>query len=570
MMHQTLLKSLFSLIFLVLLQPLAGKAQSKYCPTALRNSETRITLTNFSLYTDFVPGDYVATVLFDQMDPNCGIFSGFSNNVRITKLANLAECVPGSSGAGLCLDFEPFYSPECYTNRFPAAYADDGTPINSLNNGSTSIEIRRLGETDPIITLNYFDNEMYECIIAPLGMIWKVDLSSSRPTSTSVALTWTSTAEANMVKYSIEKSLDGSNWKKIGEVAANGTGPTASPYDYTYKFTDFAAVKFGTTNSVFYRGAQYRVIAIDRDCRKSNSRTVVDGCTASNQSCPISYTPPTLAADCIAPSTAPFLTGPSKICSTDSSAALYKLKNLMGDAKIVWSVYPSYAAKVIPAGRMCLLQKTGNAAATLSCSVTRGSVTTVYQMAIIVGIPPLSVSSTQTIDNCTKAMTYKATVYQLPGTTGFNYVWYQNGVYQGAGLSKTWNIPKGSSINYEVRYAGPCGISTYYGSASNGGLVLQSMQFTASPNPAKSKLTVSQAALPACLVPMEATYFAQDDAVYESHVYDLNGNLKKTAKFPEKQKKVDIDISALPNGKYLLQVLKDKKVVSTQQFIIDK
>ena len=56
---------------------------------------------------------------------------------------------------------------------------------------------------------------------------------SCRPFANKNVLTWTVAAEANVLKYEIEKSENGTSWLKAGEVASRGNSSNAVSYSFT-------------------------------------------------------------------------------------------------------------------------------------------------------------------------------------------------------------------------------------------------------------------------------------------------------------------------------------------------
>ncbi|RZK92877.1 MAG: T9SS type A sorting domain-containing protein [Hymenobacter sp.] len=79
-------------------------------------------------------------------------------------------------------------------------------------------------------------------------------------------LTWTTASEVNSAYFDVERSLDGTSYTKIGQVAAKGNSTTSS----NYTFTD-ASVAARANGAVYYRLHQ-----VDRDATASYSpvRTV--------------------------------------------------------------------------------------------------------------------------------------------------------------------------------------------------------------------------------------------------------------------------------------------------------
>ena len=85
-----------------------------------------------------------------------------------------------------------------------------------------------------------------------------------------VQLNWRTASERNSARFSVERSLDGRQFSKIGELAAQGT--KTSPTDYTY-----VDIQPSTRNQIPQAPLYYRLLQVDLDGSASYSpvRTVV-------------------------------------------------------------------------------------------------------------------------------------------------------------------------------------------------------------------------------------------------------------------------------------------------------
>lgn len=540
-MKKVLLKALVFIFVFVFIKPGTVLSQSSpYCPTGMVNNATNIALSNTLLAGNFPTGDYYVTIINDNWYNNSGGCFVDNQLVHITSTSNLSNCFAGAMAApGICI---PNPNPSC---PFP-----DG---NAFQSGSTSIVINHL-DGSLFLILNYTDYNLDDCIYIAVPVHWNnypnLDWNTSR-----AIISWTTYDETDMDHFSIEKSVDGANFYKIGQVAATNTQTT-----HNYSFT----------STIINRMNYYRVVAIDIDCNKQYSAIVWARCpnTTSSTICPDNFTPPNLPADCSGPVNPAFINGPNQIC--DSSKKLFRLMNVKGSMPVTWSFSPSGIATVRPIGRFCLLTPTGTGAGTLTATYVKDGVTYNITKAVTIGLPQLTVYTENTLDACSSFYTHTATVYPFPGTTGIQYQWYVNGSPSGSGLSRSWTLPISQNIFYEVRYNSPCGVSHYYGS-TNGLILARAPEFTISPNPAKSMIKISRRPLPCGFPPQKpALQQAASDKTTFVKVFDMYGALRKTVQFKTVNSTMELNASGLPSGWYFIHIIKDGKTVSTEKVWLEK
>ncbi|NII28624.1 hypothetical protein HB364_26305 [Pseudoflavitalea sp. X16] len=521
-MNKFLLRSIPLMLLLMLLKPPGTQAQSAYCPTGIYNNDQFVGLVSQNIYNVFTDGDYRVTLIVGNT--NCVIVDELVNITRTTTMGNLIASAP-TGGQGIVFNF-------------PAPPCGGLPPNNGLQSGPVSILIRRDAEPDPFVILNYFENNLDECvfIVVPVTFgAFTVNLLSS---PSRVKLNWTTYDESDIDHFTVEKSIDGANWYKIGHIAAANNSVN------NYEFYD---------NSPNYRN-YYRIVSVDIDCRKHYTLIRTVNCST----CPTTFTPPSITPDCYVPPPTPYVSGPSSIC--DNARKIYRLNNLKGDAQVTWSVSPAHLATIVQGSRLAAVTPTiYPGVGTLTATVVKDGVTTSYSQTVVFGIPPIWASgSTTTTGYCNPVTQFTATVYLLPGTHPYNYNWYQNGSYIGSGSSYTWTISAGQTIYYEVKYNGPCGQSVYAGSSSGGGPieVRKAPTYTVSVNPGGGDITVLK---PICPPPPAEPRLGKSLKLFEKRsvdikVYDMYGNFRKAATMSSTATRFTISTRGLPTGLYYIHI----------------
>lgn len=535
-MRKTLLRATAFFFAFILVRSTTVHAQFPYCPVGMFNNGTSIALSNSAIYADFPPGDYKLTVIndiwFNSTPNNCYVFD---IPVTVTKTTNLSTCVPGAPAApGICIS-----NPNAIDCSYPMGASGTG---NGLQQGATTILLKQLNSDDPFLTLNYFDYSLDECIYIALPVTWNPYPTLNWSTSQAV-ISWTTYGESNMDHFSVEKSTDGITYYKIAHVAATNTG---SPHTYSH------------TSYIINRKNYYRIVAVDLDCNKQYSNIVYANCPSnvSNSICPATFTPPNLTPDCTVSGTQPYIWGADYIC--DNSKKLYRINNLKGNYPVTWSISPSYLATVSQAGRYCVVTPASSGIGTLTATYVKNGVTYSYSKNITIGIPPITVYTQNTIDQCSSFYTHTATISPFPGTNGIQYTWYVNGSSIGAGIQKTWNLPSTQWVSYEVRFNGYCGTSYYYGSTM--GLIYDRPvvpEFSVSPNPAKAMIKISRRPPPCGFEPFfSRASLAKDRSTYVK-VFDMFGGLRKMTQFKPGASTMDINAAGLPAGWYYINIIRD-------------
>jgi trimeric autotransporter adhesin len=113
------------------------------------------------------------------------------------------------------------------------------TPTNTQPDGPGTIQVvtPTRGTFANGYTLTYIFTNGFSGFGAgvPGRMNTTLVLSGQLQNNGDIKLDWVTSAEVNSTKFEIEKSYDGVNFKKLGEMAASGTKYTPSNYTYTDK-----------------------------------------------------------------------------------------------------------------------------------------------------------------------------------------------------------------------------------------------------------------------------------------------------------------------------------------------
>lgn len=528
-----------------------------YCPLARHNNDYTITLQNPDLYNNFVAGSYLARIGWTT-DGSDGCLTK-EQAVTITKTTNLGTCVSGASGSGICITFPTpveFEFP-CVIGTLPSADGLDAYYVSiaiTTNPGASPFFTMDFGPENisgPDPTLDFC-----EYIVIPVNWSPLAATLLSGPNRTQ--LTWTAYTESNLDHYSIEKSIDAITYYKIGQVAAVGS----TPHNYSY------------IDANPKRNNYYRVVAVDIDCRRTVSLIRPVTCSA----CPIPFTPPSVTPDCPAPNTSPTILGLASVCDTNTH--LYRLKNVLGQVQATWSISPSTIATLKPAGRLVGVKRNGTASgtATLTCTVVKGSFTSYYTKTITFGASSDPIAGNYSTSFDEAGMLDPNTYLYVHG---YSNVWlfinypYTNPTwtYQGGSITPNgWNysvnayeffmpVDGWGTMQVTASIAGGCPKSQMFTFiASSGWRGIVSDYFATSP----SKHLIRVAVKPdAKITDTKRKLASQVGKPATIKVFDMLGNLRKTAIMANGRTSMDIDAVNLSSGWYFVQIIHDQKNVET-------
>jgi hypothetical protein len=217
--------------------------------------------------------------------------------------------------------------------------------------------------------------------------------------------------------------------------------------------------------------------------------------------------------------------------------------------------------------QVTLLKKNASSGVTLTATLSGCSnPITKY---IAVGTPTPVV--TATINRCPYL---DATMSNAPGAT--SYEWWLTDentgattAYPGSGISKGFQLTSSDVYDVEGAYTNACGTSAQayaYGYQCGGSSSLAATPLVAlSPNPSSGTVRIGFArssAAASAASPVERK-------VYQVRVMDARGVVRRSFSYPGGQTNVSVDISALTNGIYTVQVF-DNKTWTSSQVVLTK
>ena len=172
----------------------------------------------------------------------------------VTRYENLVSGWQGNANANDILNGTPYPAfDNWYIKMLFKWHLNDPVSTKEINRNNAVFAIQ--GNRNPYIDHPEYVYLVWECTgILPVNII---DFTAQNNNET-VLLKWYATNEANFKKYEIERSIDGTGFYKIGEVAGSNLA--------NYSFTD---KNLPNANTVFYR-----LKMIDIDGQFSNSKIV--------------------------------------------------------------------------------------------------------------------------------------------------------------------------------------------------------------------------------------------------------------------------------------------------------
>ena len=172
----------------------------------------------------------------------------------VTRYENLVSGWQGNANANDILNGTPYPAfDNWYIKMLFKWHLNDPVSTKEINRNNAVFAIQ--GNRNPYIDHPEYVYLVWECTgILPVNII---DFTAQNNNET-VLLKWYATNEANFKKYEIERSIDGTGFYKIGEVAGSNLA--------NYSFTD---KNLPNANTVFYR-----LKMIDIDGQFSNSKII--------------------------------------------------------------------------------------------------------------------------------------------------------------------------------------------------------------------------------------------------------------------------------------------------------
>lgn len=549
----SLIKLSCLLACLQLLMPLTGRSQTQLDPCPVKRIYANSNYIGLSLsypFPGWVDGTY--TLLFFSEQTGCFLTA----DVSFSNTTNFAQYFPAVTTEELQ---DPFA-----TN---AGIIIDISAVNSCNNlttadirqGATILNGFRGNPQTNFLSLTLVDGSVQECIADILPVTF-TSFTATLDSSARAVLNWTTANQSDIHHFSIEKMNSYTSWKKIAEVlpGAGGTG--------SYSWTD-PLVTFNAT---------YRIIEVSNKCVKTISP---ERYVANNGMSTFTA----ITADC-----GPFIKGKDTICTTGPQ--LFYLANVRGQQTVTWTVTPSTLGTVKQMGLAAVFTPAANAYNTgyITATLQLPGGNQVMYKNIKVGKPNISVSTTNTYNDCGITYGHTATINPISGTTGANYSWYAgwtSSTYIGTGLSKYWNVPVGQTQYYQIRFTSYCGVSIYNGSSSPGGVEVRQAgnNYTLKSNFVRGgNINVALKLIPPCPQPpgpdpirsMErpspASLKPSNNTTIDIKVYDMYGNVKKVAKVAAGANQLTVHAPELPSGWYYLHITEPGKGTEKHKIWIER
>jgi hypothetical protein len=543
------LAGILLLVVCMLWRPSGASAQM--CSMFLSNNTTKIGLAVLDyVYNTFTQNTYYVTYIY--ADPSGNICIGvWDQPVSVTKTTDMSTVFPGS-GSAKGLVFEIPAGTIC--NSANGTFPDN----NGLRQGSFSLSIRNVLGADPFFVVDYTDGQDDQCFYTPLPVTFG-PFTANIISASAIKLNWTTYTESMVDHFSIEKSLNGADWYKIGQVPAAGDSYTP----LNYEFIDDHARR---------NTSYYRIVSVDLDCRKQYSDVVVVNCAFCS---PFIITP-VVPPDCVGPNTNPYIDGPATIC--DNSSKLFRIKNIDGFIRTSWSFSAPSLATIKYVGRMAVLTPTGvPGLGTLYATVVRGNVTTTYEMQVEFGTAGAVLSgwcSSSGFEPCGNSYEFTATVNMFPGTSGVSYHWYLNGSYIGTGQEQTWSVYPGPETHFEVYYYDYCGTATWSGSTQDCNIFKgtatpkESSRYKLLQNPTRN--TIAIMLTKRCPIDQLKSRAMPNGHSVIIKLFDAQGVLRKTTRVSTANNKLSVNAGDLPAGLYFVHILEERKETATLKVLLEK
>jgi hypothetical protein len=211
-MKNFLSKSLLLAIVFILLKP--PKTEAQYCPVQVYNNSTTIGIVSPGLYNAVSNGTYQITMISSIIDPGpngeCWLQAGLGNTVTVTKSQDVMGQISGvanSGGWGIYFNVAAALA----SNNCPNSLPLDQTPPNDWNaiqEGAFSLELIPVqgGGGNVIVTVNFTDFNMDDCVITIVPVIWGNFTTTKLTSPNRVKLDWQTHTEQDVDHFSVYKA----------------------------------------------------------------------------------------------------------------------------------------------------------------------------------------------------------------------------------------------------------------------------------------------------------------------------------------------------------------------------
>jgi len=261
--------------------------------------------------------------------------------------------------------------------------------------------------------------------------------------------------------------------------------------------------------------------------------------------------------------------------STLCGSMVVTLANIPPGITPNWTATPSGLANVPLSGNPINVTRTANANGLLTITSSFNDACGIYSLSktIVVGTPSISIDGPSAICPCTCCNMYST--IDIPGATYNWTVTPSSGNYV-SGIDNQAELIVTSPCTLAVDITTPCGIISssrriflQFPDQCSGGCSLPS--YVISPNPAQNSITIStfsnQKSVKQDLKTSSDNLKIMDIKIVK--IYNINGRLIKRQDFGGNLSQVQMDVSKLPNGIYLLEI-SDGEYNEEQRIIINR
>ncbi|NOU17253.1 MAG: T9SS type A sorting domain-containing protein [Bacteroidales bacterium] len=253
------------------------------------------------------------------------------------------------------------------------------------------------------------------------------------------------------------------------------------------------------------------------------------------------------------------LSGPSFVCSSNST---FTVNNLPSGCSVAWS----------SSSNLSLSYASGNTATYIANGSGNGWVqATIANSCSSIPLPKISVTvgnSTPSISAQQISASGEPTTVEFTATAYSNatYNWYVNGILQQNEINNVFDLYFPCRVTKTVKCSltNFCGTSAFSNSIAPTGECTRIANYSVSPNPASSMVTLSVANTNKIADSAMITYSSFDFV----RVFDLQGNLKKFLKY-SKTINASINIADLKRGVYIFEI-GNNEYTEKHQVIINK
>lgn len=329
---------------------------------------------------------------------------------------------------------------------------------------------------------------------------------ASNATYCSITLTWSASAGATGYKV----------------YTASGTLITPNPISAT-SFT-ITGLSAGSTNSYYVKAV-------------NGAETSANSIIVSTSTLPIP-TPSFSASDL-------------SMCSNDKT---FEINAVPNTDSYTWTVsspltinggqtYTTTSNSIIVHSAVVQGQATISVVANLACGIPSNTITKSF----LLGIPTPSIDA-ELISESGEPTTVQFTTTNYNNTT---YSWYVNGILQEDEIYNVFQyyFPCRVTKTITCKLTNTCGTSDLSNSSSPTGECTRIPEYSVSPNPASSTITISTISTNATSDSPQTTNITFDFV----RIFDLQGNLKKSLRF-QRTNSSSINVGGLQNGSYIIEI----------------